>query len=495
MLSNKKTTPIKINWEGSLFVHHSLGMVNRELLSELVLDPRFDIRHVAFEPDQFIPGPESKYRRIQLLEAGPHSDADIHVRHRWPPDFSTPPSGKLVLIQPWEYGSIPVQWLAKIDETVDELWVYTSYLKMCYIRSGIPEEKIQVVPCGVDHRLFNPLSPPNLWVKKMADNRFCFLFNGGANIRKGVDVLVNAYLSEFKADEPVCLIIKDSPFYGKSIAIKIQELAQRTDVASLIYTADTLEHEDLPGLYTACDCYVHPYRAEGYGLPIAEAMACDIPVIVTGGGASLDFVEPDTSFFIKCSLELIKKKRVGDLDTVDYPYWLLPDMAHLRKLMRFVYREKNLAKEMGRKAGDRIRANHTWAHAAVRAAERLVAVECGGNNQLKPQMLAMAFAHLEVGDFENAVEKLQEILSLHGECGDAYIGLAIAAEQLEKYESSFEFYRKADLVMPGNPDVLINWYEVAKKVRRVEELSGPLIRALDLNENNEDLIEIAGMIL
>jgi hypothetical protein len=106
MLSNKKTTPIKINWEGSLFVHHSLGMVNRELLSELVLDPRFDIRHVAFEPDQFIPGPESKYRRIQLLEAGPHSDADIHVRHRWPPDFSIPPSGKLVIFVGY-IGSIP----------------------------------------------------------------------------------------------------------------------------------------------------------------------------------------------------------------------------------------------------------------------------------------------------------------------------------------------------------------------------------------------------
>ena len=38
----------------------------------------------------------------------------------------------------------------------------------------------------------------------------------------------------------------------------------------------------MAALYAACDCLVHPYRGEGFGLPIAEAMACGLPVIVTG---------------------------------------------------------------------------------------------------------------------------------------------------------------------------------------------------------------------
>jgi hypothetical protein len=46
---------IKINWEGSLFVHHSLGMVNRELLTALLKFPNLSIRHIPFEPDQFAP--------------------------------------------------------------------------------------------------------------------------------------------------------------------------------------------------------------------------------------------------------------------------------------------------------------------------------------------------------------------------------------------------------------------------------------------------------
>ena len=54
--------------------------------------------------------------------------------------------------------------------------------------------------------------------------------------------------------------------------------------------------EELAGLYAACDCLVHPYRGEGFGLPIAEAMACGLPAIVTGYGAAMDFCDERTSY-------------------------------------------------------------------------------------------------------------------------------------------------------------------------------------------------------
>ena len=48
----------------------------------------------------------------------------------------------------------------------------------------------------------------------------------------------------------------------------------------------------MPRLFAACDVLVHPYRGEGFGLPVLEAMACGLPVVVTAGGPTDEFVPP-----------------------------------------------------------------------------------------------------------------------------------------------------------------------------------------------------------
>ena len=367
---NKK---IKINWEGSLFVHHSLGMVNREILYELIKRTEFEIRVIPFEPDQFIVDSDSKfYPLFQIAHKPPHDAPDITVKHRWPPDFSSPANGRFVLFQPWEYGSLPAIWLSEISTKVDDVWVYTDYLKRCYAESGIDNSKIKIIPLGVDTVLFNPSKKPSGQIKYMSSGRYCFLFNGGVTFRKGTDILVNAYLNEFKADEPVCLIIKDSSAYGKGLAEKVRLLSQRPDIARIVYFCENISHGDLAGLYTACDCYVHPYRAEGYGLPIAEAISCGRPVVVTGGGACIDFVKPGMGYFINCAVEKMKEKNVNGILTVDHPFWLVPDTVHLQKILRYIYENQNEAKALGNSAGINFRASNTWSRSAEIVSKRLI---------------------------------------------------------------------------------------------------------------------------
>ncbi len=481
--------PVKFNWEGSLFVHHSLGMVNRELLSELILDKRLDPGHIAYEPDQFLPENSSKYQNLLKISNRKIAGAAVHIRHRWPPDFSKPDAEKFILMQPWEFGSLPQQWVDNISENVDEVWVYTSYLKMCYIQSGIPEEKVQVIPCGVDPLLFNPDVEPLQWVKEVSRGRFCFLFNGGTILRKGIDILINAYLSEFKADEPVCLVIKDSNMYTKALAAQIRELSLRKDIALICYTDENIDYSHLPGLYTACDCYVHPYRAEGYGLPIAEAMACGKPVIVTGAGACLDFVEPDNAFFIKSTMKKINEKSINGVATVDFPFWVVPDMKHLQEVMRYVFCHQQLAKEMGIRAGKRIRSDHTWKHAAQRVAERIIAV-ASGNTESIWQLAAVAENYLEVGDLENASALYQRMIALYGDNGIAYQGLATAAFHKKRYEEAFDLFRRANILMPGASGIIVKWYEVAQALGRTGELVNPVRRALEICNDDYRLIQL-----
>ncbi len=55
---------------------------------------------------------------------------------------------------------------------------------------------------------------------------------------------------------------------------------------------DELSDDELAALYRACDVLVHPYRGEGFAMPVLEAMACGLPVIVTGGGPTDEFCPP-----------------------------------------------------------------------------------------------------------------------------------------------------------------------------------------------------------
>lgn len=46
-----------------------------------------------------------------------------------------------------------------------------------------------------------------------------------------------------------------------------------------------VERKDLPGIYSLSDLFVFPSLYEGFGLPVVEAMACEVPVLVSDEGA------------------------------------------------------------------------------------------------------------------------------------------------------------------------------------------------------------------
>ena len=56
--------------------------------------------------------------------------------------------------------------------------------------------------------------------------------------------------------------------------------------------------EELSGLYASCDAWLFSSRAEGFGLPILEAMACRTPVIGTRAGAAPELLAEDGGMLV-----------------------------------------------------------------------------------------------------------------------------------------------------------------------------------------------------
>jgi len=363
---------LKIRWEGSQFVHHSLALVNRELCSRLIAGG-CEVSIIPYERDQFSPKEEPRFKpiaeRVRKPLSGP---ADAHVRHQWPPDFNPPTEGHWIMIQPWEFGSLPREWIRPMSEQVDEMWVPSRYVRDCYIRSGVPAERVHVVPNGVNTELFKPDNPPYRLRTKKA---YKFLFVGGTIQRKGIDVLLDVYTRSFSSTDDVCLVIKDmggQSFYkGQTAKEWIRRFQGDPNHPEIEYIERNLGDCEIAGLYTACDCLVHPYRGEGFGLPIAEAMASGLPVIVTGYGAALDFCDETTAYLIPAKEVRLPEKRVGEFETVDFPWLAEPDRDGLARLMRHAAAHRDEAASKGRLAAEFIRSHFTWDHAADAVKNRI----------------------------------------------------------------------------------------------------------------------------
>ncbi len=360
-----------IVWEGSQFVNHSLALINRELCAR-VIEAGHDVSILPYEPDEFSPDPGSRYVCITDRVNRTLKEQHVHIRHQWPPDLTPPPRGHWVMIQPWEFGSLPAAWIPALRSGVDELWVPSRYVRDVALAGGVPADRVAVVPNGVDTALFSPHGSAFSFRTR---KRFRFLFVGGTIHRKGIDVLLQAYVSSFSRNDDVCLVIKDmggKSFYkGQTLADAIRGLAGDHRCPEIEYIDRILPPGDMAALYRSCHVLTHPYRGEGFGLPVLEAMACGLPAIVSRGGACDDFCTGENSFKIRAERRDLKERRVGDLDTIGVPWLLEPDAAELREQMKRAAAAPEMLAAVGKQARHDVERSWSWDHAVRIAEQRL----------------------------------------------------------------------------------------------------------------------------
>lgn len=363
--------PVCLVWQGGFNEMHSLALINRELCGRLIArghDVSLSPTQTVAEASLALPLPPAL---AACVDNGPDGNAEIHVRHQWPPNFAPPKQGHWVIMQPWEFGSLPKAWIGPFSNEVDEVWVPSRFVRDCFIKSGVPVERVHVVPLGVDLKESDSDEPFPLATRKT----FKFLFVGGSIHRKGVDLLLKAYQSTFANTDDVCLVVKDmgvSSFYkGQTADNMLASFRSQPHAPEIEYLDRDLSAEDMDRLYRSCDCLAHPFRGEGFGLPIVEAMAHGLPVIVTGYGPVLDYASPDTAYLLPAREFRLPEKRLDVGETVDYPWVVEPDLDRLRYYLRRVFEHPQEARQKGQAARAFVREHFTWEHTVVAVEARL----------------------------------------------------------------------------------------------------------------------------
>ncbi len=307
---------------------------------------------------------------------------DCFIHHDYAVEFATVPAprqGRWVAIRTWDFGRYPAAWAARIRADCDRLWVPSRWSKQLAVRSGIPAQRVAVVPWGIDPATFAPAGPRR---RIATDKGFSFLFVGAPIYRKGLDVLLDAYVTAFTRHDDVCLVIKSHPddlFYGGiDMRARIDALRSHPDHPEVVVIDEFLSAAELAALYRACDVGVFPYRAEGFATPILEAMACGLPSIVPEFGACLDYCTAATSFRLpvrRVCLPLsgtFQFNTLGFRETIDeIDFGEMPVSALANELRRVAGLS---AAAIQRKAKAGVRVSHgrfTWAHTRARMLREL----------------------------------------------------------------------------------------------------------------------------
>ncbi len=162
--------------------------------------------------------------------------------------------------------------------------------KQEYLRAGVKEDKIRIIPCPYDLSIFDNLPPRGEFKKKYGikpDSKIVG-FLGGLDRIKGLDFLVKSF-AKLKDRNDLYLVLAGTDMgFKDELDVLIGQLELRN---SVIYTGYISGRDKLEYLVD-CDVCVFPSRAE-QGLPFAglEAIMCGTPLVVTEGTGSADDVD------------------------------------------------------------------------------------------------------------------------------------------------------------------------------------------------------------
>lgn len=163
---------------------------------------------------------------------------------------------------------------------------------------NVPENKIVIMPCGVDLNLYNPnygMDEIARVKNKLGIEGDYFLYLGTLEPRKNLERLIEAYdlLRRKLSIVPRLVIAGPEGWLYDTIFQKVNSLGICNEVLFTGYVAE----EDSPILMKGAIAFVFPSIYEGFGMPPLEAMACGTPVI-TSNVASLPEVVGDAAVLV-----------------------------------------------------------------------------------------------------------------------------------------------------------------------------------------------------
>ena len=179
------------------------------------------------------------------------------------------------------------EWLLTYEST--EVIVNSNYMK-CELQRlfGLPFEKINVIPNGININNFNGITKDYDFRRKYAmDNEKIILYIGRLVYEKGVQHLISAMPKIINGYNDTKLIIG-----GKGgMYDELREQAKNLGIENKVYFTGYLSSKEVQKMYKCADIAVFPSTYEPFGIVALEAMLAGVPTVVSDIGGLNEIVD------------------------------------------------------------------------------------------------------------------------------------------------------------------------------------------------------------
>ena len=276
----------------------------------------------------------------------------------------------------WESTRYSDEYFNRLLE-FDELWVPTEWQKEISIKQGYPKDKIYVIPEGVDGTIFKPPSKP----KKQ--NKFQFIVVGRWDYRKGIKESIEGFLKAFPNNPDVELLLNvENPYSVDGMDSTEERLKHYGLEDSRIKILKFLDRKQYISLLQNTNVLISCARAEGWNLPLIEALACGTPSIYTKCSGQLEFTNSKG-----LGVNILGEEPATNGEGLTFEHnipgnFYKPDLNDLVLKIQDAYNNWNIWKQWHLKRSKEIREEFSWKNQAKKAHKRLQQIKIQPQQQL-----------------------------------------------------------------------------------------------------------------
>jgi glycosyltransferase involved in cell wall biosynthesis len=186
--------------------------------------------------------------------------------------------------------------ILKTLDSADHIMCVSNDLLSIALKNGIDENKLSLVPIGVDIDLFKKGSTNAIKEEfKIKNSTKIVLFVGQLIPRKGLNYLIDAIPEVLSKDKEILFVFAGTGYQRE----KLELICEQKGIKNNILFTGGIDLTQLIKWYSIADIFVLPSLSEGRPTVIYEAMACEVPIIATDvGGVSEQVMDGYNGFVV-----------------------------------------------------------------------------------------------------------------------------------------------------------------------------------------------------